>query len=400
MSSPTRPDLIVLGAGASGLVCAATAARLGLRVLCLDGQDRPARKVRLSGGGRCNYTNLGASPADYVCGNPHFVKSALARRSPRAAMDMLAPRGLTFHEEDNGRVFCDQGAGAVALALEAEAREQGVRLLLGTTIRAAWRDGQDFVVATQAGDLRAPILVLALGGPAWPRAGASDLGARLATSFGLPTTELRPGLVPLNAPAELAPFCRELSGLTLPARIKAERGEAQGSLLLTHRGLSGPAALDASLFWREGEELRIDFAPGADLPAALREHPRMELAKALGLSLPKRLALMLCQRLNLGGQVANVSNKALAKLDEAARAFVFRPSGCEGWGRAEVTLGGVDVKAVSSKTLEAKNVPGLFLCGEALDVTGRLGGYNLHWAWASGQAAGQGAADRLRALSA
>ncbi|MGE4552944.1 MAG: NAD(P)/FAD-dependent oxidoreductase [Desulfovibrionaceae bacterium] len=389
-------DVLILGAGASGLVCAAQCAGRGRRTLVLDRADRTARKVRASGGGRCNATNLAAGPGDYRGANPHFCKSALARFTPWDTLELLRAGGLTPVEEADGRIFCAQGAPAVARALEAEARRAGAELRLGCAVHGAARSGDGFEVAAEGGPYRAASLVIALGGPAWPRLGGSDLGHRLARAFGLAVTEVRPGLAPLPAPAAEAEFCRSLSGVSLPVRLFGEGGDrsaegSEGDLLFTHSGISGPAVLDASLWWRPGRALSLDLLPGAGpvLETALAEAPRRELRTLLAARLPRRLALALCERHGWGGAPAALGPRALADLDRTLHGLAFTPAGPPGWDRAEVTLGGVDTAGLSSKTLEAKGAPGLFLTGEVLDVTGRLGGFNLQWAFASGFAAGQ-----------
>lgn len=387
-----HPDPIILGAGASGLMCAIHCGLRGRGALVLDHADKAARKVRISGGGRCNFTNLGAAPEDFVCANPHFVKSALARYAPHDFLDFFTKNGLTFEEEGGpGRLFCREGARAVADLLESEAARLGARLLTGVSVDEVRRQGDGFQVMAGRDRFEAGAVVVAAGGPAWPQIGATDLGLRIAKSFGLRVVPIRPGLVPLTAPRELQALCREMSGVSLPARIRTNRADrdVSGDLLFTHRGLSGPAALDASLFWRPGETLFIDFLPGRDVAGELAARARMTVKNALGRLLPKRLAALLCDRLGLSKTVAETSKKELAALCESVSAFAFAPAGTEGFKKAETTLGGVDTDLISSKTMEAKAVPGLYFTGEVLDVAGRLGGFNLQWAWSSGAAAGR-----------
>jgi len=383
-------DVIILGAGASGLVCAGWCARRGRTVAVLDHGGKAARKVLASGGGRCNCTNMGIAATDYRCANPHFVKSALARFSPVDFLEWAHGGGVATREEDGGKVFCRDGAPVLARFLEKEARSAGARLILGTGLREARKEGDGFIVDTDAGTLRAAALVLALGGRSWPGLGATGAGYALAEGFGLGLTSLRPGLTPLLAPSQLVGFCRELAGVSLPVRLSGPC-DVSGDLLFTHRGISGPAVLDASLFWREGLPLVIDFLSGLDLDAALADAERLEIKNALARYLPRRLAAGLCRHFGLAGPVAELARKARRGLARNLAAFSFLPAGAEGWAKAEVTLGGVDTTGLSSKTLEATAVPGLYVIGELLDVTGRLGGFNLHWAFASGFAAGQGA---------
>ncbi|MEL7641237.1 MAG: aminoacetone oxidase family FAD-binding enzyme [Solidesulfovibrio sp.] len=384
-------DVVILGAGASGLACAAACAARGRRVAVLDHGRRAARKVLASGGGRCNVTNTAATAADYRCANPHFVKSALARLTPHDLLDRLHRAGVATVEEDGGKIFCPGGAAGVARFLVDAAREAGARLLLGTTIADARRDGERFVVETSAGPVAAEALVLALGGRSWPGLGATELGYDLAKRLGLAVTPLRPGLTPLLAGPDTAALCRELAGVSLPVGLSGP-AQLRGDLLFTHKGVSGPVVLDASLFWREGQTVHLDFLPGrgvAGIEEVLAGAGRQEVKNALAGLLPKRLAGALCARLGVAGPAAGLSAKARRDLAEALSAFPFAPSRAAGYDKAEVTLGGVDTRGISSKTMEAAAVPGLFVIGELLDVTGRLGGFNLHWAFASAAAAGE-----------
>lgn len=384
-----QTDVTILGAGAAGLTCALAAAARGRRVVVLDRAAKPARKVLASGGGRCNCTNLEVGAADYRCANPHFTKSVLARFGPSDLLAWLNAGGVATAAEAGGKVFCRDGGRAMARFLETQARQAGARCLLGTTIRQARKDGEDFVVETAAGTVRSAALVLALGGKSWPALGATGLGYALAQGFGLEVTPLSPGLVPLSAGPDMVDLCRELAGIALPVRLRCGETDLAGDLLFTHRGLSGPAVLDASLIWTPGTALRIDLLPGADLEMHLAEAERQEVRNALAGLLPKRLASALCRRLGLSGPVAGLSTKKRRALAERLAALPFRPNGSEGWTKAEVTLGGVDTTGISSKTMESTGVPGLYVIGELLDVTGRLGGFNLHWAFASGFAAGE-----------
>ncbi len=383
-----RADVIILGAGASGLACAVACARRGRDVLVFDHGRKAARKVLASGGGRCNCTNLEAGAADYRCANPHFVKSALARFTPWDFLDWIHAGGVATREEGGGKVFCRDGAPALARFLEAEAGRAGARIVLGVALADARKEGDSFVVDTDGGSARAPSLVLALGGRSWPGLGATDFGYVLAKRLGLGVTPLRPGLTPLLAPRELAGLCRELAGVSLPVRL-AGPCDLAGDLLFTHKGISGPAVLDASLWWRPGDTLLLDLLPGVDLDAALADAGRSDIKNALARLLPRRLAASLCRHLGLDGTVAGLAARDRRELAGRLAAFPFAPSRAEGYDKAEVTLGGLDTAAFSSKTMEASGISGLHAIGEVLDVTGRLGGFNLHWAWASGFAAGQ-----------
>ncbi|TVM16388.1 aminoacetone oxidase family FAD-binding enzyme [Oceanidesulfovibrio indonesiensis] len=380
-------DVLILGAGAAGLTCARECAARGRRTLALDHAGVPGAKIRISGGGKCNFTNTGASARDYVCSNPHFVKSALSQYTPWDFVDFMQRHGLPVRDMGRGMLFSDK-AKAVAEALYRDALAMGAEFALNIAIRSAKMENGVFRVDTDRGAFSGRSLVLAVGGPAWPQAGASSLGCTLAERFGLRCLETRPGLVPLVAGQDLAPLCRELTGVSLPVRI-APPHSAEGALLFTHHGVSGPAVLDASLAWREGRTLSIDLAPDVDVVEAMGKSPRMEVRNALAGLLPKRLAGWLCTRGGWEGPVAGLSRKQLTALEAALHSFEFTPRGTAGYSKAEVTLGGVDTDHFSSKTMEAKQIPGLYCVGELLDVTGRLGGYNLQWAWSSGYAAGR-----------
>jgi predicted Rossmann fold flavoprotein len=389
----THCDVVVLGAGASGLVCAAQCARRGRRVVIVDHADRPGLKVRISGGGRCNVTNRRVRAEDYVCANPHFVKSALAQDPPKRFLAFLAAHGVETVEADHGRLFCVPGAAAVVAALLREAEEAGVFFALGESICEVSASDNGFQVHCRTRSFASRSLVVATGGPAWPRIGSTDFGSRLAEQFGLRVFPARPGLVPLLASKDLLGFCRDLSGISLPVRVVVEGARIpdgiEDALLFTHRGISGPATLDASLYWRPGRHLGIDLLPGRNINEMLAQAPRREVRNALAVALPTRLAELLCHRHGWSGQAGNLPKKQCLVLERTIHAFPFHPSGTEGFDKAEVTLGGVDTDGVSSKTMEAKAVSGLYFTGEVLDVTGRLGGYNLQWAWSSGFVAGQ-----------
>ena len=383
-----QADVVILGAGASGLCCATACAARGRNTLVLDHGPKAGRKVLAAGGGRANCTNTDIQAADYRCANPHFVKSALARCTPGDFLDWIHTGGVATMEEPGGKVFCRDGAAALTRFLLARAQQAGARIRLGSRIQGARKDGNAFVIDTDAGSVRAAALVLALGGKSWPGLGATDLGYRLAQSFGLDVTPLRPGLVPLLAGADLLPLCRDLAGVSLPVRLSGPC-DIQGEMLFTHKGVSGPAVLDASLFWREGDTLTIDWLPGRDPEEILADAGRQDIKNALARHLPRRLAASLCQHQNLSGPAAALSPKTRRELAATLAAFPFTPARTAGYAKAEVTLGGVDTGRISSKTLAASDVPGLYVIGELLDVTGRLGGFNLHWAWASGFAAGE-----------
>ena len=380
-------DVLIIGAGASGLMCARTAASRGLDVLVLDHAASCGKKIRISGGGKCNFTNLNVSPEDYVCANPHFVKSALARYTPYDFLDFMEKHGLPVTDAGNGMLF-STNASRVAEALYKDALDAGAAFQCNARIqRVSGRLG-NFEIRLDTGSVSGARLVVACGSPARPQAGATNLGCDIAKSFGLRIVPLRPGLVPLTASGAWKPLCAALSGVSLPVRI-APPHTADGDLLFTHRGISGPAVLNASLAWEMGQTLGIDFLPGADIAAVLGENPRREIKNALARLLPKRLAAALCDLNAWTGPVGAMPPKTLDALAARIHDSPFKPSGTEGFAKAEVAVGGVDTAQISSKTMEAPAVPGLYFTGEVLDVAGRLGGFNLHWAWASGAAAGR-----------
>lgn len=401
-----RPDVLILGAGPAGLLCALTAARRGRRVLLTDASEITARKLRASGGGRCNCTNLDAAPTHYLSADPRFTAQALRRFTPRDFLALIAELGLCAHEEDFGRMFCDQGATQLTDALEGACRRAGARFLLNRRVQAVVPVEGGFRVDTDpaaaSGPLNAPRVVLALGSPAWPALGGSDSGARLAGGLGLAQVPFRPALTPFTFSGATLALCRELSGIGLTATVSCLGKTFTDGLLFTHQGLSGPAALQISSFWRKGEALTIDLAPQADLRQLLREPGRGKtLARTVmaGL-LPRRLAEALLSGMNraaLPPETAAAADRKCAELSRAqmealaatVHAWRVTPSGTAGMLRAEAASGGLATAQFSPKTFECRALPGLFAIGETLDVAGELGGYNLHWAWASGFCAGQ-----------
>jgi len=377
-------DAIILGAGAAGLFCAAIAGQRGRRVLVLDHNAEPGRKILISGGGRCNFTNLGTAPDRFLSANPHFAKSALARYTPRDFLDLIEQHGIAWHEKTLGQLFCD-GSARQVLAMLLELCEQGgVTLRLGApTGVVEHRDGQFHV-----NDASAPALVIATGGPSIPKLGASGLAYDLARQFGLKVVEPRPALVPLTLGGDDVLF-RELSGVAAPVEARCNKARFREAALFTHRGLSGPAILQVSSYWKRGDDVGIDFLPEAPrgwLLEAKRQHPRKALRTVLGDALPERLASALLDRLGLAGELGNLSDKALAAAEARLADWRFTPNGSEGFAKAEVTVGGISTAELSSQTMEARKVPGLYAIGEAVDVTGWLGGYNFQWAWASAAA--------------
>ena len=383
-------DAIVLGAGAAGLMCAARAGQRGHRVLLLERAATPGKKILISGGGRCNFTNIGAGPANYLSANPHFAKSALARYTARDFLALVESHGIAWHEKTLGQLFCDGSAKQIVAMLLEECAKGEVDLRCGEEIASVEQAG-GFTVTTQSGTFRAPSLVIATGGPSIPKMGASGYAYDLARQFGLKVVEPRPALVPLTLGGEEVLF-RDISGVSAAVVTSAGKARFAEAALFTHRGLSGPAILQASSYWRPGEPLFVDFLPdesGDFLLDAKRAAPRSTLRAWLRERLPARLADILAERLGLEVEFGNAPDKALRGAGERLKRWTFQPNGTEGFAKAEVTVGGIATAELSSKTMEAKRVPGLYAIGEAVDVTGWLGGYNFQWAWASGVAAGE-----------
>ena len=412
-------DVVVMGAGAAGLFCAGVAGQLGLRVLVLDHSERVAEKIRISGGGRCNFTNRDVDPAaphkHFLGDNPHFCRSALSRYTPQDFVALVQRHGIAFHEKHKGQLFCDRSADDLIQMLLAEC---GAGALGGHVDR--WQPcsvknmgfsatsqretvTSSYRIESDRGTVKCAAVVVATGGLSIPKIGATDFGYRVARQFGLRLVETRPGLVPLTFDEQAwAPYA-QLSGLSLPDRIetgtKKARGEFLEDLLFTHRGLSGPAVLQISSYWREGTPIRLNLAPDTDLPAALaraKANSRKRIANELALLVPSRLADTWVQQESAWQRpIAEASDKALTQLAERLARWELTPTGTEGYRKAEVTLGGVDTRDLSSQTMESKQ-PGLYFIGEVVDVTGWLGGYNFQWAWASGHACAQALAARLR----
>jgi len=385
-------DALVLGAGAAGLLCAAEAGRRGRRVAVLDHAERAGKKILISGGGRCNFTNLHCGAENFISANPHFAKSALARYTPADFIALVEKHGIAYHEKTLGQLFCDGSAREILEMLEEECRAGGVEISLKSRIREV-RRADGFIVRTEAAEFEAPALVVATGGLSIPKMGATALGYEIAREFGLKLVPTRPGLAPLTLSGkEREKYC-ELAGVSaeVVASVEGAEGDAPSfreKMLITHRGLSGPAILQISSYWKKGKKLRMDLAPGLDVTAALREGKVRNLAaarRALEEILPKRLA----ETWLAAHKPRGWSNEDLAEMEEKAHGWVLAPSGTEGYEKAEVTAGGVDTDELSSKTMECREVPGLFFIGEVVDVTGQLGGYNFQWAWASGAAAGR-----------
>ena len=388
-----RRDVVIIGAGAAGMMCAIEAGRRGRRVLVLDHARAPGEKIRISGGGRCNFTNIHAGPKNFLSANPHFCKSALARYTPRDFLDLVERHRIPWHEKTLGQLFCDNSAKDIVAMLLAEMKAVGAELRLSMPISAVEHDGASFRIVTENGTVEAASLVIATGGKSIPKMGATGFAYRIAEQFGLPVLETRAGLVPLMLdPATLAAH-EGLPGVAVEVIARHGKTEFREAALFTHRGLSGPAILQISSYWREGEEIALAICPDVDftavIAAARRQNGRQAVQTVLAEHMPRKLAQLFVTELGIDGPLAEQPGKRIDALLQRLNGWRLRPPGSEGYRTAEVTLGGVDTGALDSRSMAAKAVPGLYFIGEAVDVTGWLGGYNFQWAWASGHAAGQ-----------
>jgi len=381
-------DVVVVGAGAAGLMCAIRAGQRGRRVLLLDHADKVGRKILISGGGRCNFTNLDSRPEAFLSSNPHFCKSALSRYTQYDFIALVDKHRIARHEKTLGQLFCDGSARQIVAMLLAECAAVGVDVRVGQRITSIEKSDR-FVILTDRGEFEAPALVLATGGLSIPKMGATRFTHDLAHRFGLGLTETRPALVPLTLEVP------DLAGVSLEVTARSGRAAFREALLFTHRGLSGPAILQISSYWREGQEIVIDLLPDTDAAAFLKERkrsrPKAELRTVLAELIPQRLAGHLAAHLAVDGVIGERRDRELEALARQLKAWRVVPTGSEGYAKAEVTLGGVDTRDLSSRTMEASRVKGLFVIGEAVDVTGWLGGYNFQWAWSSGWVAGEAA---------
>jgi predicted Rossmann fold flavoprotein len=384
-------DAVIIGAGAAGLMCALSAGQRGRRVALIEHLDCPGAKILISGGGRCNFTNLEVSAERFTSTNPHFCKSALSRYTQWDFIAMVERHRIRYHEKTLGQLFCDGSARQVVEMLMAECAAAGVSVRLAHRVTEIARP-HHFRIATDQGIFSAPALVIATGGLSIPKMGATRFAYDLAGRFDLPIVDPRPGLVPLEVAGDSLALCRSLAGVSLEAVVSCAGSSFRENILFTHRGLSGPAILQISSYWRQGQAISIDLLPGLDADSYLKERkrsrPRAELANILAEILPARLAHALAAD-TPRVSIANLSNDVLSAIAQKLKNWRLAPTGSEGWGKAEVTVGGVDTAALSSKTMEASEVPGLYVIGEAVDVTGWLGGYNFQWAWSSGWCAGQ-----------
>jgi hypothetical protein len=384
-------DAIILGGGAAGLFCAASAGQRGKRVLVLERASKVGKKILISGGGRCNFTNVGAGPANYLSANPHFAKSALARYTPRDFIELVDSYGIAWHEKTLGQLFCDGSAQQIVDMLLSECAKGDVAIRCDQEIAQVAHSSDTFTVTTQDSTYTVPALVIATGGPSIPKMGATGFAYDLARQFGLKVVEPRPALVPLTLGGEQVLF-REISGVSAPVIASANKASFAEAALFTHRGLSGPAILQVSSYWKPGDPVSINFLPDRTagwLLDAKRENPRATLKSVLREALPDRLADILADKIALPTELGNASDAKLREAEARLARWIFQPNGSEGFAKAEVTVGGISTAELSSKTMESKKIPGLYAIGEAVDVTGWLGGYNFQWAWASAVAAGE-----------
>ena len=380
-------DALILGAGAAGLLCAIEAGKRGRRVAVLERADKIGKKILISGGGRCNFTNLHCQPENFLSANEHFAKSALARYTPADFIALVEKHRIPYHEKTLGQLFCDRSAQNMTDMLEAESQAAGVQIFLNCKIQEVERT-TEFIVRTEAAEFHAPALVVATGGLSIPKIGATAFGYDLARKFGLNIVPTKPGLVPLLLGGKDYKLYSDLAGVSAEVIASTNHHSFREKMLITHRGLSGPAILQISSYWEKGRSIQIDLAPGREVTSAIQAAKVRNITAALSAFLgilPKRFA----DRWLEANAPANWTNDSLKQLERRVHEWILRPAGTEGYEKAEVTTGGVDTNELSSKTMESKKVPGLFFIGEVVDVTGHLGGFNFQWAWASGAAAGR-----------
>ncbi len=390
----TKFDVVVIGAGAAGMMCAAEAGKRGKRVLLIEHYHKLGEKIRISGGGRCNFTNIHTRPESFLSNNPHFCRSALARYAPQDFIKLVDQHGIKWHEKALGQLFCDDSAVLIINMLKTECDRANVEMLMSCAVSLVARGKDGFSVKTAHGDFSAAALVIATGGLAVPKIGATPFGYKIAEQFGLKIVPPRAALVPLSFDPEALAQYGDLSGLSLDAEVSCHNGSFRDALLLTHRGLSGPAVLQVSSYWQNGsakEPIHINVLPDLAVIDWLREQrsSRTQFNNLLSERLPRRFAQQWCEAHQLTMPVIQLSDKVFAKALADLQDWQVKPSGTLGYNKAEVTLGGVDTHALSSKTMQVNDVPGLYFIGEVVDVTGHLGGFNFQWAWSSGFAAGQ-----------
>jgi predicted Rossmann fold flavoprotein len=386
-------DVVVIGAGAAGLMCAAQAGKRGRSVWLIDHAKKPAEKIRISGGGRCNFTNIHCGPHAFLSENPHFCKSALSQYTPRDFIELVERYNIAYHEKKLGQLFCDNSAKDIISMLFTECEDAGVRIDLETNIQKVEKIDAGYNVRTSKGMGACKSLVIATGGLSIPKIGASSFGYKIAEQFGHTIIPTRAGLVPLTFQADILEMCKSLSGVSVEAEITADKtGFAEG-MLFTHRGLSGPSILQISSYWHEGNAITVNMKPATNIFDYLKErrdaNPKQDIQTALSELLPKRLVTLLCENEGVSGRLCDIPNSKLRNFVASINQWTVKPNGTEGYRTAEVTLGGVNTNELSSKTMESKFSEGLYFIGEVVDVTGWLGGYNFQWAWSSGYVAAQ-----------
>jgi predicted Rossmann fold flavoprotein len=386
-------DVIIIGAGAAGMMSAIEAGKRGRKVLLIDHAKKIGEKIRISGGGRCNFTNINTHPSKFISNNSKFVISALSQYTQNDFINLIKKHNIKFHEKKLGQLFCDQSAQQIVDMLLLECQTANVTLMKETIITQVDKQGDQYLVAVSDDKYFCNSLVIATGGLSVPKIGASKFGYDIAKKFNLNVIETFPALVPLTFNEKILEMCKELSGLSLEAVVFFKKTFFQEGMLFTHRGLSGPSILQISSYWKLGDDIKINLSPKLDIFKALesekKSNPKIDITNIIADILPKRLASIICKKNNASGNISELSNKLLKQLADSINAWIINPIGSEGYRTAEVTLGGVDTNEISSKTMMSKKNPGLFFIGEVVDVTGHLGGYNFQWAWSSGYVAGQ-----------
>ena len=386
-------DVIIIGAGAAGLMCSFEAGKRGKRVCLLEHSSKIAEKIRISGGGRCNFTNLFSTDSNFISDNKHFCKSAFAKYTQNDFIDLVKKHNIEFFEKKMGQLFCIKSAKDIIDMLVSECINQKVEIFIDTKIKNLSKDENSYIVNTDKGTISSPSIVIATGGLSIPKIGATDFGYQIAKQFNLKVTELTPALVPLVFEKDILDFCKSLAGTSLNASIKINKTVFKEGLIFTHRGLSGPSILQISSYWVKDSPIKINLLPDQDIEVILKNRristPKQIVSKILSDYLPNKLSLAICDQLKVKKQIGDTSNQILKKVSNFVNNWTVVPSGTEGYKTAEVTLGGIDTKEISSSTMECKKHPGLYFVGEVLDVTGHLGGHNFQWAWSSGFLAGQ-----------
>ena len=386
-------DVIIIGAGAAGLMSAIEAGKRGKIVFLIDHSTKIAEKIRISGGGRCNFTNLYSNPSNFLSNNKHFCKSAFAKYTQNDFIDLIEKHNIEFFEKKLGQLFCNTSAKEIIGMLVKECIEYNVKIDLETKVTSLSKSKNEYIIKTNKGTYTSKSMVIATGGLSIPKIGASDFGYRIAKQFDLKVTDLLPALVPLTFEEKELEFCKSLAGVSLNASVKVDKTIFNEGLIFTHRGISGPSILQISSYWKSGQPISINLLPGHNMDIILKqrrnETPKQTLSNVLADYLPNKLALAICNKFLINQKIADASNEILKKLSDFVNNWIVYPKGTEGYKTAEVTLGGIDTKEISSSTMECIKHPGLFFIGEVLDVTGHLGGHNFQWAWSSGFVAGQ-----------